>query len=111
MDQLIDLIFDDADAAHRQHLATESFSEHEALGEFYADVRSSIDAFVEVGTGLDLPPAASPETPILNTLEDSYVSLKEMRDTVCQGDSTLENLFDNITGCYAKTLFKLKRLR
>lgn len=111
MEQLIDLVFADADDAHRQHLATESFAEHMALGEFYDGVRGAVDAFVETGTGLDLPPLASPETPVINKLEESYIALKDMRDAMCQGDTTLENLFDGITGCYATALFKLKRLR
>lgn len=111
MEKLVDLVFADADDAHRQHLATESFSEHAALGEFYAGVRDAADAFVEAGTGLDLPAISSPDTPILNKLEDSYVALKDMRDDACQGDTTLENLFDGITGCYATALFKLKRLK
>lgn len=111
MEQLLDLIFADADDAHRQHLATESFSEHDALGEFYGSVREAVDSFVEAATGLDVPAIMSPETPILNKLEDSYVSLKDMKDAVCQQDTTLENLFDGITHCYARALFKLKRLK
>lgn len=111
MEQIVDLIFDDADAAHRQHLATESFSEHEALAEFYGSVRSALDSFAEAAMGLDIPPIETGETPILNKLEESYIALKDMRDGACQGDTTLENLFDGITACYTKTLFKLKRLK
>ena len=111
MEQLIDVVFADADEAHRQHLATESFAEHEALGEFYDEVRGAVDAFVESAIGLDIPAPASPDTPVLNKLEESYIALKDMRDGLCQQDTTLENLFDNITACYTKALFKLKRLK
>lgn len=110
MNQLIDLVFDDADQAHKQHLATESFAEHDALGEFYDSVRSAVDVFVESAIGLDLPVPEASE-PILTKLEDSYIALKDMRDSVCQQDTTLENLFDELTGCYTKVLFKLKRLK
>lgn len=111
MEQLVDLVFADADDAHKQHLATESFSEHMALAEFYDGVRGAVDAFVEAGTGLDIPPLPSSDTPILEKLENSYIALKDMRDALCQQDTTLENLFDSITGCYATTLCKLKRLK
>ena len=111
MEQLLDLVFGYADDAHKQHLASESFAEHMALGDFYDGVREAVDAFVEAGTGLDLPPIPASETPIIDKLENSYVALKDMRDGVCHQDTTLENLFDAITGCYATALYKLKRLR
>lgn len=110
MDDLLGLVFNDADEAHRQHLVTEKLSDHEALGEFYVAIREHLDTFVEAAIGLDVELPSEPEKPILDTLEESYVELRGMRADLCQGDTTLENLFDNLTAQYARTLFKLKRL-
>lgn len=109
MNDLLDVVFTNADSAHRQHLASESFAEHEALSEFYADVRDAADAFTEAAIGLDVaPPDGS--TDIVGELEAGLIDLSQMRDQVCQGNNTLLNKFDELTGVYAKALFKLKRL-
>ena len=111
MDKLLELVFKDADDAHIQHLASESYAEHVALGEFYESVRGSVDAIVEAGVGLDMPAPSSPKRPILKQLEDGYVELVDMRDEICQGATTLENLFDNLTANYASAIYKLKRFK
>lgn len=108
MDTLINLTFKDADDAHRAHLATESYAQHEALGEFYASVREATDAFVEAAIALDLPPPAT-NTDLLTQLEESYVALVDGRDVACQSDAALENLHDEIAAVYLKAIYKLKR--
>jgi len=111
MDNLIETVFADADNAHRQHLTSLSYSEHMTLATFYSDVRDAVDSIVEAAIGLDVPPPTGSASPILELLEASYVELKETKGSVCQGDSTLENLFDNLTAVYASTLYRLKRLK
>jgi len=51
------LVFADADMAHQQHLATKSYAEHVALGEFYSGVREKFDALAEslVAMGQQVP--------------------------------------------------------
>lgn len=110
MDQLIDLVFDDADTAHREHLLSESFSQHEALGEFYDAVRTKLDSFVEAAIALDIPLPEHTEPDMLSRLEGSYVKLVESREASCQGDATLENLHDELAAVYLRAIFKLKRL-
>lgn len=110
MDKLLDIVFDDADEAHRRHLSTRSFSEHMALAEFYAGAREAIDAIVEAGIGFDVAPPMTGAEPFVTQLEESCVALRDVKEEVCQGESTLENLFDNLLGVYAKALYKLKRL-
>lgn len=109
MDKLIDLVFDNADKAHLEHLASKSFAEHEALSEFYSAAREKLDTLVESAIGLDLPP---PETTgnVIHELEAGLIDLGEMRDEVCQDNPTLLNQFDELTGVYTRALFKLKRL-
>ena len=111
MDKMIDLVFSHADRAHIQHLASESYAEHMALGEFYDAARTAVDAIVEASIGLDMPPPAKVRPPILQQLEEGYVDLVEMRDEVCAGASVLENLFDNLTAAYATAIYKLKRFK
>ena len=61
INSLIDLVFTDADAAHKQHLATETLQEHEALGEFYASVREAVDSTAEAIIALGQIPDRSEE--------------------------------------------------
>lgn len=108
MNELINVAFALADAAHRQHLASETLSEHAALGEFYADVRAAADTFAEAAMGMDVEPPGGAN--IVTELEGGLIDLVDMRDRVCQDNSILLNLFDELTGVYARALFKLKRL-
>jgi hypothetical protein len=110
MDEIIDLVFGDADEAHREHLLSESFAQHEALGEFYEDVRGALDAFVEAAIALDLPLPEDREPDMLARLEASYVQLRDGREAACGGDATLENLHDELAAVYLKAIYKLKRL-
>lgn len=109
MDKLIDLVFGHADEAHRAHLESTSFAEHDALGEFYNAVREKLDTFVESAIGLDVPLPENSGDPIIE-LEQGLIDLGEMRDVVCQDNPTLLNQFDELTGVYTRALFKLKRL-
>lgn len=109
MDEIVDIVFGDADAAHRAHLATESFAQHMALSEFYSKVRDAFDAFAEASIGLDMPPPTAED--MVAKLEDSIIQLANVRDDACGGSPILENLFDEVTGVYASALYKLKRLK
>lgn len=110
MNELLDVVFANADNAHRQHLASESFAEHAALGEFYAAVREAADAFTEAAIGMDVP-APDGSDDIVAELEGGLIDLTDMREHVCQESSILLNKFDELTGVYARALFKLKRLK
>lgn len=110
IEELMETVFADADSAHRQHLISESYAEHVALGEFYAGAREKLDAIIESAIALDLPMPTALDTPILETLEAGYVELVEKRDDVTQGASVLGSLYDELLHVYASAIFKLKRL-
>lgn len=110
MNELLDVVFTNADSAHRQHLAAETLSEHEALGEFYASARVAADAFAEAAMGLDVPPPDG-DKDITGVIEAGLIDLSEMREEVCQASPLLLNLFDELTSVYAKALYRLKRLK
>jgi len=109
MDEILDLVFDDADQAHREHLLAESLSQHEALGEFYEAAREKVDSFIEAAIALELPLPEDREPDMLKRLEASYISLAEGRDGVCHGDATLQNLHDELAAVYLKAIYKLRR--
>lgn len=110
MNELLDVVFANADTAHRQHLASESFAEHAALGEFYAAVREAADAFTEAAIGMDVPPPEA-EADIVGELEGGLIDLTDMREQVCQGSPILLNKFDELTGIYTRALYRLKRFK
>lgn len=104
---VVDLVFADADAAHRQHLATESFAEHMALASFYEDVRDAMDSLAEALVGMGQRPQPAPKK-MLDQLRDSFVQLQDLR-SICDGVPGAENLFDNITSTYLTAIYKLER--
>ena len=104
---VVDLVFADADAAHRQHLATQSYAEHMALGSFYADVREGMDALAESLIALGQRPEPAPRV-MLDQLRNSFVQLQNLR-AICDGVPAAENLFDNIPATYLTASYPLSR--
>jgi DNA-binding ferritin-like protein len=107
LDQLINLVFGDADAAHKQHLATETLQEHEALGEFYSSVRDAVDSTAEAIIAIGQVPSGEPD--MLARLQNSFRELESLRP-VCDDVKPIENLFDNIGAAYLKAIYKMTRL-
>ena len=106
INNIIALVFADADLAHRQHLATESYAEHQALGEFYSSVRDKVDGLAEalVAMGQRVPVT---EPSILPRLRQSFTQLQELR-VACDGVPAAENLFDEVSACYLAAIYKLR---
>lgn len=110
IDALVKQVFKDADDAHREHLLTRSYAQHVALGDFYEGARGALDSIAEayIALGMDLP--SDPKGSPLKQLEDSYVELEGMKEEICKGIATLENLYDELTAVYLSAIYKLKRL-
>jgi len=51
IEELISRVFQARNIAHREHLKTDSYAKHMALGQFYDDVIESIDEIIEVHQG------------------------------------------------------------
>jgi hypothetical protein len=112
IERLIGQVFGDADDDHKEHLLTRSYAQHMALGDFYDGVRDALDAVVEAHIALVGPDdIADPTGTPLEQLEDGYVALMGMREKVCDGCPTIENLYDTLTGEYLTAIYKLKRLK
>lgn len=113
LDKLITRVFKDRNAAHAEHWVTNSFSQHEALGEFYGDVISALDKYVEAhqGTFGQMKEAPTQVKDTTALLRDNMMWLTENRSEITKGVPALDNLLDELTGIYMKALYKLENLR
>lgn len=108
---ITDLVFKDADAAHKAHLYSQSYAEHMALGEFYEGARDAVDTLVEAMIGLGDEVPTTPMADPAKCLKECYAELMKMRSKVCGGVPALENLYDELTDVYAKAIYKLSRFK
>lgn len=118
MEQLISLLFLARDLAHREHLRTDSFAQHMALGEFYDGIIDNADALAEAYMGSygvlkDFPIQGSQSsTPIIKELEKHVGWIDSNRYKACDKDDTpIQNLIDAAVETYLTAIFKLKRLK
>jgi len=103
--------------AHILHLSTNSYSAHQALGNFYGEIGDLVDSFVEAFQGkygllTDYKAEyALPINPIdyLNYLKAEVEKLR--RDPAFPQDSELQNEVDNIANLINSTLYKLRFLK
>ena len=107
--ELLTDMFAMADMAHTAHLATRSYAQHMALGEFYEGVREQTDAIVESMIGLGHTAPTVTGGPILKQIADKYEYLANNREACCQGLTELENLYDELLAVYVRAIYKLKR--
>lgn len=106
--------------AWRFHLATDSYSEHMALNDFYENVQDDIDSLVECYFGKygKLGFLTPLENPFAN-VGDSVSFLEGVLDDVASAnqqfvefeDSELQSALDDIISEIDSTLYKLKNLR
>ena len=103
--------------AHILHLSTTSYSAHQALGNFYAEIGDLVDGFVEAFQGkygllTDYKSDyAVPSNPIdyMNYLKAEVEKLR--RDPKFPQDSELQNEVDTIANLINSTLYKLRFLK
>lgn len=113
LDKLITRVFKDRNGAHAEHWVTKSFAQHEALGEFYDDVISAVDRYVEAHQGVFGQMESAPDQipDFTAHLRDELIWITENRSKIAKDVPALENLLDELTGVYMKTLYKLENLR
>ena len=108
MDELIEFLLTLADDAHKAHLATRSYAEHMALGDFYEGIREDADALFEALIAMGKVPGGQQENPA-EFLKEQYRQFQEMRD-ICDDDPSVQNLFDTVGGHFMSAIYKLSRL-
>lgn len=111
-------LFTIRDLAHVKHLATESFSEHKALEEFYDGILSLTDQLIEtwqgsVGEKIKITGVINlemPETPtIVERLQDLSVFVRTFADSLSNKDH-IKNICEEILDLTDRTIYKLKFL-
>jgi len=116
--ELVSMLLRGRTVAHMAHWATDSYSQHQALGAFYEGLGELLDRFVEsyqgyadkrVAPTLD---AANPKESPVAELELDMDRLARLRYQVVPQDETcLQNILDEIESLYQTTLYKLRMLK
>jgi hypothetical protein len=110
IEELITKVFEARDAAHRAHWKTNSYAQHEALGDFYGDVTDTLDKYVETCQGA-CGVKTSDQKESAKILHENVVWINQNRETLAKNIPALENILDELTGVYLKALYKLENLR
>lgn len=117
-DEFVSLLLAGRSVSHVAHWATDSFSKHMALGEFYDSITDLTDAFVEQYQGYyekRMAPAvksADDNGDIIKFLDTQAEWIERNRFEVCDKDETpLQNSIDEIVRQYQTTLYKLRMLK
>lgn len=116
IEELVSRVFALRNAAHLAHWATQSYSQHVALNELYDGAIEKIDGIVEAYQGLEdmLKKVKALEyapDDIMEKLGDDAMWVAENRKEIAKGNSAIENLLDDLVDLYAKTYYKLTRLK
>lgn len=113
IEELIQRIFADRNAAHIQHWKTNSYAQHQALGTYYDEVVDILDKYVEAhqGTFGLIGDVEGQEKDVSQGIHDEILWLNENRTKITKGIPALENIIDELTGLHMSTLYKLENLR
>lgn len=116
MENLIATLFLARELAHREHLRTRSYSQHEALGEFYEGIVGHADAIAEAyqynrDLG-EIPMLVNTVTGTITDVLQSHVEwiAANRYQAVDQTETAIHNMIDEAVGLYQHTIFKLRRL-
>ena len=115
MGQLVMKLFDARTSTHVQHLQTESFAAHSALGGFYDGIVGLADGIVESWQGcygeiLQYPNPSAIQTDPLSTLTELRSWIEANRYLACD-ESEIQNEIDAVLNLINGTVYKLKFLK
>ena len=107
------------EVAHREHLKTNRYAQHEALGSFYEGIICVADTLAEAYQGRnglmgDIPILTNdrPNSDIVKVLEYHLAMIEKMRnEAVDKSDAPLQSIVDDVVAVYLSTLYKLKNLK
>lgn len=114
--QIIAVLFQSRDAAHKAHLNTDSYAAHMALGGFYDDIIDAADKLAEAWMGRNLKKIGeiqtlkTPQGDILGVLQKQLQVIQTLRD-FANKDTTISNIIDEIEALYLSVIYKLKFLK
>lgn len=116
MEELVARVFATRNALHLKHWATTSYAAHVALGELYDAVIDKIDEAVEIYQGAtdeiisDVTPGKVKEN-ILEHLRDEAEWIEAHMDDISGGVKAVENVLQDLSGVYFRTIYKLSRFK
>jgi len=107
-------LFQLRDVAHLNHLKSQSYAQHVALGDFYDGLLTLTDDLIECYQGIkgivDISiPASKASDPTLS-LQEFYTYFQNNRSKFFT-ESQLLNISDEILSLINKTIYKLKNLK
>lgn len=120
LEELVSRTFAVRNAAHLAHWRAKgpgSFARHMALGEFYDELIEQLDDIVEAYQGafgklvgpVNLA-AQDTHGDILEMLSSECNWATENREAIADGSPAIENMLDELSGLYLKTIYKLRFL-
>jgi len=111
--ELITKVFDERNASHARHWTTDSYAQHQALGEFYDELITLIDKFVEaqIGTFGKIEEIPNNDPHIEKLIRENLSWINDNRSELSSNVPALENILDELAGLHMSTLFKLENLR
>lgn len=115
IEELIAKIFMARNNTHIAHWKTKSYAEHVALGDFYESSVDLLDSLVECYQGNfgiieDIPKDELHQDGCIKCLSDQVAWIAKNRSKIAKNVAALENIIDEITSLYLKTLYKLENL-
>lgn len=115
MERLIARLFLVREIAHREHLKTNSYARHMALGDFYDEIVDKADAIAEAYQGKfgimqDIPfLLPNVQGDIIAVLEANLAIIESTRyEEVPREETAIQNLIDEAVAVFLSTLYKLK---
>lgn len=115
---LMAVLFLSRDFAHKRHLASGSFSEHMALGDFYESIIPLADRLAETWQGKyasligDIPSLDTNfKEASVKGLQSQLDVVAQYRDDVAYNCKPLENILDEIEETYLSAIYKLTFLK
>lgn len=115
IEELIAKVFMARNNTHIAHWKTKSYAEHVALGDFYDGVIDLLDNLVECYQGNfgiigDIPKDEMHHDGCIECLSDQVAWIAKNRSKIAKNVAALENIVDELTSLYLKTLYKLENL-
>lgn len=115
--EFISLLFLSRDVAHKEHLRTQSYAQHIALGDFYDKIVDLADNLAEAYQGrngiIDIPGMDDEDVGDIVQQLKRYLDWieKNRYQAVPKEDSAIQNIVDEIVSLYLSTLYKLQNLK
>jgi len=114
--KLICKVFCTRGYVHLAHWKTESYAEHQALGDLYEDLIGGIDKLVEAYQGtfglidVDSLDGGTPPENIIKHLSTELIWINNNSTEITQDMTALDNILQELQAVYMKALYKLKHL-